>query len=188
MRMLTDDHLGEAALIDLLDGVADAPARAHAASCLHCRGRLEQATAGLDLAREADVPEPSPLFWESFRHQVGRRIEAGDPPPAWRRFAALPWLAAAAALVAVAVLVPRGPGPAPASPAASVLPAWSALPPAEEDPGLEMLAAVLPGNTGLGPLAECQGLGDCLAEASALSEEESMALTEALQRELGEQS
>ena len=47
---------------------------------------------------------------------------------------------------------------------------------------------VVPGNTGLGPLAECEGLGECLAEVSTLSEEDSARLTDALQRELGAQS
>jgi hypothetical protein len=183
-------HLSEEALVDLLDGTGGDPeARAHAAACEHCRARLERAASGLELAREADVPEPSPLFWDSFRRQVDRRIQAGDPAPVWRRFAAAPWLAVAAALlVAVAVLMPRGHAPAPDDARSPVLPAWSALPPAEEDPGLALLAVVVPGTTGLGPLAECQGLGDCLTEAAALSDEESDALTEALQRELEVQS
>ncbi len=189
MRTVTGGHVGEDVLIDLMDGVANAEACAHAASCLHCRARLDQAVSGLERARSADIPEPSPLFWESFRRQVDRRLEAGDPSPVWKRFAALPWLAAAAALVvAVAVLIPRGPAPAPAPAPSAVLSAWSALPPADEDPGLDLLAAVVPGTSGLGPLAECQGLGDCMTEAAALSEEESATLTEALRRDLGKQS
>ena len=193
MRTMTRGHLGEEALIDVMDGVADGEARAHASSCLHCRARLEQAAAGLELAREADVPEPSPLFWDSFRRQVDRRIEAGDPEPAWKRPSIrglAPWLAAAATLLAaVAGILPRAHSPAPAAaPASSGLPAWSALPPVEEDAALDLLAAVVPGNTGLGPLAECEGLGECLAEVSTLSEEDSARLTDALQRELGAQS
>jgi hypothetical protein len=193
MRTMTAGHLGEEALIDLMDGVAGAEARAHAASCLHCRARLEQASAGLELTREADVPEPSPLFWDAFRRRVDERIEAGDPEPVWKRAVftrVAPWVAAAAAvLAAVAVTLPRAHAPAPAAaPASPGLPAWSALPPAEEDVALDMLAAVVPGNTGLGPLAECDGLGDCLTEAAALSEEESVALADALERELGAQS
>jgi len=189
MRRVTGGHLGEDALIDLMDGVASADAREHAASCLHCRARLEQAVPGLELARQADVPEPSPLFWQSFRSQVDRRIAGRDPAPVWKRFAAGPWLAAAAAvLVAVALLLPRAPAPVSVAPSAPGLPAWSALPSADEDPGLDILAAVVPGAGGLGPLAECQGLGDCMTEAAALSEEETAVLTEALRRELGTES
>lgn len=192
MRTMTGGHLGEEALIDLMDGVADGEARAHASSCLHCRARLEQATAGLELAREADIPEPSPLFWDAFRRQVDQRIEAGDQEPAWKRIAfggLAPWMAAAATLlVAVAVMLPRAQAPAPVPPASSGLPAWSALPMVEDESALDMLAAVVPGSTGLGPLAECDGLGDCLTEASTLSDEDSAALTTALERELGAQS
>ena len=192
MRTMTAGHLGEEGLVDLMDGVADAEARAHASSCLHCRARREQAAGGLERAREADVPEPSPLFWDAFRRQVDERIVAGDREPAWRRIAfrgTAPWLAAAAVLVAAAaVTLPRGTSTGRAeTPDAPVLPAWSALP-AEEDVALEMLAAVVPGATGLGPLAECDGMGDCLAEAATLSEEDSLALEDALRRELGAQS
>ena len=189
MRTVTGGHFGDDVLIDLLDGAASAEAIAHAASCVHCRARLDEAASGLELARSADIPEPSPLFWQSFRSQVDRRIESGDRPPVSRGFAVLPWLAAAAALViAVAVLLPRAQAPAPAPVPSAVLPAWSALPPADEDPGLDLLAAVVPGASELGPLVECQGLGDCMTEAAALSEEESATLTDALQRELGRQS
>lgn len=187
MRTVTGGHLAEEALIDLLDGVATAEARDHAASCLHCRARLEDATAGLEAAREAQVPEPSPLFWESFRRQVDSRIRTEGSP--WRRAFVSPWLAAAAALLAaVAVLLPRAPESRPGPAASAVLPAWSPLPPAEEDAGLDLVAASVPGTNGLGPLAECQGLGDCMTEAAALSEDERAVLIEALRRELGEQS
>src|SRR6185295_2592084 len=98
--------------------------------------------------------------------------------------------AAAAVLAAVAVLVPRATTttPAPAAPAAAVLPAWTALPPADQDPGLDLVAAVVPGAGELGPLTECQGLGDCMAEAATLSDEDTAKLTDALRRELRVQS
>ena len=48
MRTTTAGHLGEEALIDLMDGAGDAEARSHAASCLHCRARLEQAASKSD--------------------------------------------------------------------------------------------------------------------------------------------
>lgn len=186
--MAAGGHLADDVLMDVLDGVAGAEARAHAAACLHCRARLEHAAAGLEAAREAEVPEPSPLYWESFRRQVGTLIRSESSP--WRRAAVSPWLAAAAAVVAaVALLLPRAPEPRPpATSTSAVLPAWSPLPPAEEDAGLELLAAVAPSANGAEPLAECQGLGECMTEAAALSDEERAVLTEALRREMGEQS
>jgi hypothetical protein len=191
MEIVTGGHLQEEALIDVLEGVAAPSVRAHAAACAECGARLAGAASGLELARGAEVPEPSPLYWHSFRSQVGSRIEA-EPVSRWKHVFASPWLAAAAAVVAAsAVLIPRAihtPAASSAPAAATVLPAWSPLPPADEDPGLELLAAVVPGTTGLGPLAECDGLGDCMAEAATLSEEDSARLTDALRRELGSQS
>lgn len=177
-------HLPEDALLGVMEGLGAPEARAHVSSCLHCQARVEQAAAGLGLAREAEIPEPSPLYWESFRRQVGRRIQDGDTTPRWRQVLVSPWMAlAAATVVAVALVVPRGPAPRPAGTAGPVLPAWSALPPADEDDGLDLLAAVIPAATEL-PLAECQGLGDCMSEAAALTDEESRALAAALRREL----
>jgi hypothetical protein len=177
-------HPAEDALMDLLEDRGSSPARAHVAQCAHCQARLAEAREGLELALSADVPEPSPLYWQSFRHQVGSRIESATVvAPLWRRVLVSPWLpAAAAAAVAIAVLVPRAPAPVPGPDAAPVLPAWSALPATEDDEGLALLAAVVPGTSG--PLVECQGLGACMGEAAALSEEESVALADALRLEL----
>jgi hypothetical protein len=184
--MVTDAHLRDDVLIDLLEGTASEQAREHAAACPTCRSRLEQSRSGLDAAREADVPEPSPLFWQGFRREVDSRIRSDAAP--WRRLAVSPWLAAAAVLVvALALLLPGRSEPPAAGTVAAVLPAWSPLPPADEDPGLEVLAAVLP-SADLEPLAGCQGLGDCMADAAALSEDERAALAEALRREMGAQS
>lgn len=186
MAMVTGGHLSEEVLVDLMDGTAPGEARAHAATCLECRARLEGVTSALEAAAAADVPEPAPLFWESFRRQVDSRILSEARP--WRRFTVSPWLAAAAALLAaLGLLLPTAPAPSAAPSAAVALPAWSPLPPADEDPGLEVLAAVVPPED-LEPLAGCQGLGDCMADAAALTEEERTALAEALRRELGAQS
>jgi len=184
-------HLAEETMLALIEGDAGGEERAHAAECAHCQSRLEQAGAGLTLARGADVPEPGPFYWQSFRQQVGSRIRAGETAPRWRRLVVSPWLAvAAAAVVAVAVLVPSATTPvAPVAPSTTagtvLLPAWSALPPAEEDAGLEVLAAVVPRAGELGSL-ECQGLGQCLGEAASLSDEDGQKLEDALRRDLGE--
>ena len=67
-------HLSEERLQDVVDGAADEDARAHVTVCPGCRRRADEAALGLALAHEADVPEPSPLYWEAFRRQVGRRL------------------------------------------------------------------------------------------------------------------
>jgi hypothetical protein len=185
MNVARGGHPADEALMDLLEERGSPAARSHVAECAPCRERVDAARQGLELAMEADMPEPSPLYWESFRRQVGTRIESGEgSAPAWRRLLLSPWLAAAAAAVAVVVvLLPASPGPQPGPvPSANVLPAWSALPEAEDDEALALLAAVVPGTEG--PMVECQGLGGCMVEAAALSEEESRDLADALRREL----
>jgi hypothetical protein len=176
MAHLSDQELLELALTDA------APGRPHVAGCALCRERAESARDGLLLAASAGIPEPSPLYWESFRQQVGRRIAAEAAPRP--RFAL--WgggvLALAASLALVAAIVPRPPSvatPVGVQSASGVLPAWSPLPPAEEDPGLEVLAAAvapLPAES-----AACSGVADCVTD---LSEQESRDLAALLRQEM----
>jgi len=170
-------HLTSEDLMGTLDGTASAADRDHVASCAKCRTLIDEARAGLALAADSDVPEPSPLFWESFRRQVGRRIQTHQRL-AWG-FRLLPLFAAAAALVLVLpslrVVPPPTPAPDPA------LPAWSPLPPADEDSGLDVLAA-LAGSTSDLALGDCRGVAECTSE---LAEDESGELLQALRDALG---
>ena len=61
-----------------------------------------------------------------------------------------------------------------------MLPAWSALPAAGDDPGLEALATLVLDSEASGLVASC-GLDSCLLE---LSDEESQVLVESLRAEL----
>jgi hypothetical protein len=137
---------------------------------------VEEAGHGRARALSADVPEPSALYWEAFRRQVGRRLVHEDRT-SWR-WRLIPLVAAAAALI---VVVPslRAPRPNPGSRAA-LLPAWSALPPADDDPGLEVLEGFAASQGELLPAREghvAELLGD-------LSDEESQALADALRDKL----
>lgn len=132
---LSPEHVSEDVLIDIAEGRVDAEALAHVRGCASCARALADTREMLDVALDADVPEPAPMYWEAFRTQVRRRIEAERRRSPW----ALGWpaLLAAAALLAVAVARPWTPRTPPSSAAATAsLPAWSALPPAEDDPGL----------------------------------------------------
>jgi hypothetical protein len=119
------------------------------------------------------------MYWEALRRNVGRRISEESVPRA--RWGWLAPLAASAAALAVLAFVVGGGDEAP-SPTPEPVPAWSALPPVEEDAGLAVL-------TGLATTAtevdwtdweEGQGLG---AFVAGLSDEESEALVAALRVE-----
>ena len=174
-------HLTDELLLDALEGAAGDEARAHLAECAACARRVDEAREGLALLADADVPEPSPLYWASFRRQVESRLASPAARLARPAFLA-PLLAAAAVMVVVlwgslGRRVPAGPDPA----AAAVLPAWSALPPVEEDDVLAVLGALAPSAEDLATGASCQGAACLVAE---LSDEESAVLLDALRSEL----
>jgi hypothetical protein len=168
-------HLPEETLMDLVDGTAAPHAREHVQACLACRTRVSEVAAAWALAEASDVPEPSPLYWEAFRRQVDRRIQS-EGQRRWPRF--LVPLAVAVGLV-VATAVPRmtSPKPVASPPLATVLPAWSPLPAAEDDPGLAVLKAVASGDPELASSYERSGIQELLSD---LSDEESQALAERL--------
>ena len=167
------NHLSEQAMTDLLLGEGDARAREHAAACASCGGRLEQARAGLGLARGVDVPEPSPLYWDAMKRHLGQRIAAEHARPRFR-LRPLP-VAAAALAIAAAVILPGMRQPA------RVLPAWSALPPAELDASLVVLEGLETSWEDAAELGVCASVDGCLVR---LGEDESRALAETLRAEL----
>lgn len=174
-------HVPDGRLLEVLQGT-DGADRAHVEVCAACQARLAEAREGLALALGADLPEPSPLYWEALRRQVRQAVaREGHRRGLWG-IPLRPALAAAALLAAVVTLLPRSaPPPAPAP--EPTLPAWAALPPAEDDPGLDVLWAVAPAVADATLPAGCPGVNECVVD---LSDEESQALAEGLRRELGE--
>ena len=166
------EHVRDDELMDAAEGLASPEVRRHLAACAACRARVEEAAVGFDLAREADVPEPSPLYWEAFRGKVRGRVAAERT---WRRMAWMPALAAAAVTaIVIGWLAPRDRPVVPTP----TLPAWSASLPADDElSGLATLDETM-GAAVIG----CAELSDCLA---GLSEEETIALAESLGEELG---
>jgi len=167
-------HVSNESLPDLAEGGGSDADRAHAAACGPCRARVAQVQAALALARRPDVPEPPPLFWEAMRRSVGRRI--AEEPRRAPRWAWLTPLAAAAAVVAVVALT-TGRTHAPSAGPGAALPAWSALPPAEDDASLDVLEGLVVADGDLGELDEGRGVGAFLA---GLSDEEYRALADSL--------
>ena len=172
-------HLSDDSLLRLAQGEDAEAERAHVLACERCAERVEEARAGLLLARGAEVPEPSPLYWEAMRRNLGRRI-AEEPrgSQAWAWLA--PVLVTATAILVVALTTGRAHAPA-AFPEAT-LPAWSALPPAEDDASLDVLLGVAIADGDLGTLDEGRGVSAFLA---GLSDEEYRALADSL-REAGQ--
>jgi hypothetical protein len=177
-------HLSEDALWREVEGDAEAAARAHLLVCAECRRRVQEAKAGLELARGTkDVPEPSPLYWEAFRRQLRRRI-AEEPAESrwstWRR-RGLSSLVPVTAVALLLALVPswRKGTPDPERP----LPAWEALPPTAEDPSLDVLRGLAYEGNDLEAASGCRDVVECVG---GLSEEESRGLVDALRGGLPE--
>jgi hypothetical protein len=88
---VSDRHLRRDELVDLADltardtacSVQLSAAAAHAASCGACRDAVAALRDVLTAARSADVPEPSPLYWEYAARGVREAI-AGEPHPPGR--------------------------------------------------------------------------------------------------------
>lgn len=162
-------HLSDEAAAALASGEGGRAEREHASACEACASRVRDSRELVEALGRADVPEPSPLYWESLRGSVRRRIaEERRDRSLWTLVVPL---AAAAALVATFWSPARRP-----EATAPALPAWSPLPAADEDEGLRVLE-------GLALAAEDAdwdapaGLAPYLA---GLSDEESRALAESL--------
>lgn len=62
-------HLTRDALLALAES-PHLPADPHLASCARCRDELATLRVVLERISDAEIPEPSPLFWEHFSHRV----------------------------------------------------------------------------------------------------------------------
>ena len=174
-------HVSDAALMDVLEGAAGDRVRDHVAACERCRARVADARTALDWTAQAAVPEPVPSYWDVFRRRVTHALVEA---PAARSRRPL-WVAAAvagAAMIAVLTIVPaHAPVPAAHTTPVAPLPAWSALPPAEEDSALPILRKVAPTVAAVTPAVECSDVSECVV---GLTDEESGALADALRQQL----
>ena len=103
-------HLTSDDLIDALEAEADQNKEAeadqtnsHLATCETCRQQLAELSAVLSEARQASVPEPSPLFWPHFSERVRIAIDQDRAPgsnwPSWLRWQVLAPMGALALVV-----------------------------------------------------------------------------------------
>ena len=105
-------HLNADELIDLAEGTRPEVSAPHLASCERCRRQLDELRAVMSIVvgdSAADMPEPSPLFWDHLSDRVRSAVAAEDQPrhwwpgaaPWWRRVLPLSAVAVASLLIAV---------------------------------------------------------------------------------------
>lgn len=87
-------HLKKAELVDLAEGTRTESSAPHLARCARCRRQVREMRDMMAAAAvDADVPEPSPLFWDHLSSRVRQAVvaEATAPRsrwndrPTWRR-------------------------------------------------------------------------------------------------------
>lgn len=172
-------HLSPETFVDLLDGTLPETAVPHLGECDVCRRQLAELRVTWQAASEAEVPEPSPLFWEHLSARVHEAVAAeGQPRAPWWKldWSWRPFGIAAAGLAAVVLAVwLRSPGavaPQPVAPAetvAVVSDVVEALPPLDDDPSIGFVAD-LAGNLDLDTAMPELGLSPLGASERALSE------------------
>ena len=101
-------HFTESEFIDLLEGSLPAERVRHQDECAMCRTQIDQLRAALASGSSADVPEPSPLFWNHFAQRVDQGIGSIDARAGWlatlTSIRGLTAAGAIAALVLIAVM------------------------------------------------------------------------------------
>jgi hypothetical protein len=103
-------HLVPEEFVDLVDGVLSTERARHVETCPSCQHQASELKTAMTAARQVEVPEPSPLFWEHFSARVKDAVAAEPSAAAGWRLAWRGWIVAAAATAAavLAVIVGRG--------------------------------------------------------------------------------
>ena len=96
-------HLTPDELIDAMERPLATDRQGHLDACDECQGRLASLSMTLSDAKEAGVPEPSPLFWQQFSARVSTAIDqeaaSGTRRPSWLRWQILVPLGAVALII-----------------------------------------------------------------------------------------
>jgi hypothetical protein len=128
-------HLSAEELIDLAERTCEPSLDPHLQSCEACRQELAALHSAISAAAEADVPEPSPLFWRHLSERVqdavaaepAARAETSRFPrgdwakalPSWRGWAMAG--VAAALTISIYMTTPRPSDPAAGTPDIAVV-------------------------------------------------------------------
>ena len=131
-------HLTDVEFVDLVDGTL-APARArHLDACESCRASASAIRETLSRAANAEIPEPSPLFWDHFSARVQEGVRAESVAPSgwfgWAQSATMKWAMSGALLTLLLVAVVwRASAPRPGSSASEPIATASSTGPADPD-------------------------------------------------------
>jgi hypothetical protein len=114
-------HLKADELVDLAEGTRPESSAPHLLSCERCRRQLLDMRGMMSAAADADVPEPSPLFWDHLSERVRDAVSAAGAAPeqpwrdaaTWKRVLVPAWAAAVASLLLVVSLGSRLMAPQP---------------------------------------------------------------------------
>ena len=135
-------HLTDVEFVDLVDGTL-APARArHLDACETCRASVSAFRETLSRAADAEIPEPSPLFWDHFSARVQEGVRAESVAPSgwfgWAPSTTVKWAMSGALLTLLLVAaVWRGSAPRPASTASGPVATAFSTDPEAFDPDLD---------------------------------------------------
>jgi hypothetical protein len=131
-------HLTDVEFVDLVDGTL-APARArHLDACESCRASASAIRKTFSRAANAEIPEPSPLFWDHFSARVQEGVRAESVAPSgwfgWAQSATMKWALSGALLTLLLVAVVwRASAPRPRSSASEPIATASSTGPADPD-------------------------------------------------------
>jgi hypothetical protein len=185
MTHLTSDELIDAMEADADNsntvGVLSPERRAHLATCEACQRELAGLSTLLSDAKQASVPEPSPLFWPHFSERVRTAIDhdanhAGSWP-SWMRWQVLAPIGAAAMIILAMALNMRE----------REVPGFVDTEPALEQPGdTWAMVSELVGNIDLDTASAAGVIEPGVAEQAVLhlTAEEQQELTRLLKAEL----
>jgi hypothetical protein len=106
-------HLNIEELVDIAEGERNESEAPHLLACERCREQVRDLRASIAAARDVEVPEPSPLFWDHLSSRVSEAV-AAEGVPAGRGWlkpsrAVLATLGVAAALLIVVTSSSRPP-------------------------------------------------------------------------------
>jgi len=77
-------HLSVEEFVDAVEGVLPERRAAHVEGCAHCREHVAAARAALVSLRDADMPEPSPLYWQHLSARIHDSVANDRIDSGWR--------------------------------------------------------------------------------------------------------